>query len=216
MEEKVTDILYNTLKSSIKNDEMLHALEEQLLQFLHTYTVDVEQLLMLKVAILKDESFEVMYGLGETLIQYEQSELKLRDVEVSLQREQGLRWISMLIDIFIDYFPIGTVIKIPDELIDMYELPHDTLLMIMQRLRPIPDTDYYAPYIATIYPENFTVSSELFLLNDIMIEQVVHRGYENEQDRLKVAELKAHCIQELGLKSFDAIPRIERMMTNGN
>ena len=138
-----------------------------------------------------DSGYRLSYGIeGKTLL---------------LDRNQMLRLLIIAIDALDEILPLGTVVDLKKEYLRK-NLPVDEVdkvrVVITHRFLSGGNNKYYFPYAGVIYPFGAPNESKYINFTSHLIEDVVHRGFSDEQDEAYILLMKHELLEEKRIHSF--------------
>lgn len=134
----------------------------------------------------------------------EKSCLVMEGGTVELENEKMQALFEVMIEIFEDILPIGSVITFKKEMLEEFEASDviaDARFVIVDRYLRKRGTECYIPYCGVPYPFGSLADSKKIYFTPLAVHEVLHRGYEDELEEAYVCTMKSQIIEQK-LKSF--------------
>ena len=113
--------------------------------------------------------------------------------------------LETMIGIFEEVLPLGSVVDLRKEYlkgtIPSEDVERVRVVIVKRYVEESPEGFYY-PYAGTIYPTGIPGTETLLLFTPAMIEQVVSRGYSDEQEEAYLYLMKREFFLERKLRSI--------------
>lgn len=179
--------------------------KRQVLELWRWYRDDVRFLYEIHEAILtnqvrlEDKENQVTYERNGSILR-----LLLEDEEIELNEEDMLEMIHSAIDILETILPLGSVVTLKQEYSerDGQEVVQNQKIIITQRFLSIENEKVYFPYAGAIYPLGNLEGSQVIYFTTALIDQIVHIGYQDEDENQVVYLYKNEYIVEKNMHSY--------------
>lgn len=177
-------LLQNWMNTQTKIPDIL---KEQLESWLLGYEEHPEKLYQLyqKVCGIKDKTYTQQ--------------------DMTLSVEQWKWVLSGAYELLLPILPLGSVVDLKKEILakDIKELGQveRVRIVITQRYLAYTKQGYFT-YAGVVYPVGRIKREEIIHFHGPMIQKVVHRGYEDEQETAYVSLMKQEYIVEQGMRSY--------------
>lgn len=149
---------------------------------------------------VKDEEKEVSYERdGEDYI------FAIEGKECLFSKADFHKVIASMLDILEDTLPLGSVVdlrKEPYQNVPEIEEVEKIRLVILYRFLGKEDDSHYFPYAGVVYPTGMLGRKEVLYFTRPMVENVVQRGYHDEQEDAYVYLMKRELVVEKEKNSF--------------
>jgi len=162
-----------------------------------------------QVPFLEDIQKKDWIKLGEKILGGEVSYLYelYREVQTQedLHKAEIRTLLEAMIGIFEEVLPLGSVVDLRKEYlkgtIPSEDVERVRVVIVKRYVKESPEGFYY-PYAGTIYPTGIPGTETLLLFTPAMIEQVVSRGYSDEQEEAYLYLMKRELFLERKLRSI--------------
>ena len=101
-----------------------------------------------------------------------------------------------------EVLPLGSVVDLKKELFSFIKDVDRIRIVITYRFLAKEESKGYFPYAGVVYPTGMLGRKEVIYFTPALIEQVVHRGFEDIQEHQYIYLMKREFIIEKGMKSF--------------
>ena len=122
-----------------------------------------------------------------------------------LTPEQLKEYLQMMIELFEDIHPLGTVVDLKKEELKEklpVDEPEQIRMVITHRYIGAGEHGIYFPYGATIYPIGMPGENKILNFTPALIEKVVHEGFRDEQEEAYVYLMKQELLIKKKQKSM--------------
>jgi hypothetical protein len=140
----------------------------------------------------------------------EELHVSRKDTSSSFHIASAKQALQIMIDLFEDYLPLGSVVDLDKEklgsTLELAQTEHFRVV-INQRLSALPDTPVYFSYGGLIYPVGAFEGAESIYFSSDLISDVVHTGYSDESDLAYLALMKTELVIKRSYTSFYLAPK---------
>lgn len=126
--------------------------------------------------------------------------------EITMSKEQWKYLISGAIELLQRILPLGSVVdlkkeKLQEKLPKLEKVEH-IRIVITQRFLSYTKTGYFT-YAGVVYPVGNIQGKQIIHFNPLMIEKMVQKGYEDEQDAAYVYLMKKEYVLQNGMRNYE-------------
>lgn len=129
----------------------------------------------------------------------EMSQLIVEDIEIKLENTKMRDLFEVMIEVFEDILPIGSVITIKSEMlpdIENGDAIENVRFIIVDRYLKKKDTENYITYCGVLYPFGSLADKRKIYFTPLAIDQVLFRGYEDDLEEAYVCTIKNQIIEQ--------------------
>jgi hypothetical protein len=149
---------------------------------------------------LADEENEITYERdGEDYI------LAYQGKECVFSENEFKKILASMLDILEDTLPLGTVVDLNKDAykgVPQVEDVDKIRMVIIYRFLGKEDQEFYFPYAGVVYPVGMLGYDEVLYFTKPLVEQVIHKGFHDEQEDAYVYLMKQEMIVEKGKNTF--------------
>lgn len=131
---------------------------------------------------------------------------------ITLPKEQWQHLLSGAIDLMQPVLPLGSVVDLKkeklQEKVPKLEQVERVRIVITQRFLSYTPTGYFT-YAGVVYPVGNMQGNQVIQFNPMMIEKVVHKGYEDEQDAAYIYFMKQEYVLREDMRNYEFVSREE-------
>ncbi|ROR29196.1 hypothetical protein EDD66_103131 [Mobilisporobacter senegalensis] len=125
--------------------------------------------------------------------------LTVNTEQIELSKTNMKGFIESLITIMEDILPLGSIVDLKREYFANEILKNkveNIRMVITHRFLSKEGTDVYFPYAGVVYPTGMLGRGEVLYFTPGLIENVIHRGFEDVQETAYVSQMKREFIVE--------------------
>ncbi|MCP1103081.1 hypothetical protein M2454_002440 [Aequitasia blattaphilus] len=204
---KAQEYRMNLWNEFLGSDKSRSELERGILKEIgERYSENIGTLLKIYEAFVEKDRFYEDEG---NHIRYEREGedyyLIIEDQEVAFAEESFRHMLVTMLDIMEDTLPLGTVVDLRKEIYqaapDINKVDH-IRMVITHRFLGEEGKHYYFPYGAVVYPTGMLGQAEIMYFTRAAVQQIVRKGYRDEEEDGFVYLMKQDLILNQGKSSF--------------